>query len=342
MWFKNLYLYKLQQDFEWTAEDLHEKLALRPFAPCVQEQRESVGWVSPLGRDSQVMAHAANGYILVSLAHQERMLPSSVIREALEVRLAEIEACDGRKVSGREKKDLKEAIEFELLPKAFTRTRQIDAWLDPQGRWLILNTASATQAERLTHYLRASIDSLPLKAPETEMTPVCLMTQWLRDGVLPAPFELGEECELRSQGDDQSVAVFKKHELRSDEVQSNLDNGKWVSKLMLVWDKKISFMLTDNLLIKRLKFLDVMGEQLDEHDPQSYAEKKDIEFTLMTGEVTRLLQDLLHCLNPQQTEDVDRENNPASPPIANEYFVEEKEMAESENESANPENEDEK
>lgn len=302
MWFKNLYLYRLQQDFSWSAEDLHEKLAERPFRPCTDEQRESVGWDSPLGRDSEVMAHGANGCVLVSMAHQERMLPGSVIREELDARLAEIEARDGRKVTGREKKDLKEQIEFELLPKAFTRTRHIDAWLDPQHHWLILNTSSATQAERLTHHLRASVDSLPIKMPDTELSPVLLMTQWLREGELPAPFELGEECELRSQGDDQSVAVFKKHELRSDEVLSNLENGKLVSKLMLVWDNKISFMLTDNLLIKRLKFLDVFAEQLDEQDPQSQAEKKDIEFTLMTGEIAQMLSDLLRCLNPQQAE----------------------------------------
>ena len=113
--------------------------------------------------------------------------------------------------------------------------------------------------------------------------------------------ELGEECELRSQGDDQSVAVFKKHELLSDEVKSNLATGKLVSKLMLTWDQRISFVLTDTLQIKRLKFLDVFDEQLNEQDPQSHAERKDIEFTLMTGEVSRLLADLMACFNPPKT-----------------------------------------
>ncbi|TXH71426.1 MAG: recombination-associated protein RdgC, partial [Thiothrix sp.] len=81
-------------------------------------------------------------------------------------------------------------------------------------------------------------------------------------------------------------------------VKSNLATGKLVSKLMLTWDQRISFVLTDNFQIKRLKFLDVFDEQLDEQDPQSYAERKDIEFTLMTGEVARLLTDLMACFNP--------------------------------------------
>jgi recombination associated protein RdgC len=69
---------------------------------------------------------------------------------------------------------------------------------------------------------------------------------------------------------------------------------------MLTWDHRLSFVLTENLQIKRLKFLDVFDEQLNEQDPQSYAERKDIEFTLMTGEVSRLLADLMHCFNPPQ------------------------------------------
>ena len=298
MWFKNLYLYQLQQEFPLTAETLHERLATKPFAPCTKEQRESSGWITPLGKDAESFAHGSGHFILISMAHQERMLPATVMRETLDERVEEIEARENRKVSSREKKDLREQIEFELLPQAFTRTRQLDAWIDTAKRWVVLNTSSASQAERLTSLLRKAIDSFPVVAPETQQSPMFVMTQWLTQGVLPAPFEFGEECELRSQGEDQAVATFKKHELLSEEVKSNLATGKMVSKLMLVWDKRISFVLTDNLQVKRVKFLDVFDEQLEEQDPQSQAERKDMEFTLMTGEVARLLEDLMRCFNP--------------------------------------------
>ncbi len=301
MWFKNLYLYKLQQAFPLTAEALHEQLTARSFIGCLKDQRESSGWVAPLGRPSESLVHAANGYIWVTMAHQERMLPSSVVKEELDERVGDLQERENRKLSSREKKDMREQIEFELLPQAFTRTRQLDAWIDPNEQWLVVNTSSATQAERLTALLRKCIDTLPIAAPETSNSPTFLMTHWLTEGVLPPKFALGEECELRSQGDDQSVAVFKKHELLSDEVKSNLATGKLVSKLMLTWDQRISFVLTDTLQIKRLKFLDVFDEQLNEQDPQSHAERKDIEFTLMTGEVSRLLADLMACFNPPKT-----------------------------------------
>lgn len=303
MWFKNLYLYRLQDDFSVTPEELHEKLTEKLFFECGKEQKETMGWVSPLGRDSEVLAHAANGYLLMTMAMQERMLPASVVREELDERVAHIQTQEDRKVSSREKKDMREQIEFELLPQAFKRTRKLDGWIDPNDGWLILNVSSATQAEKFTGLLRKSVGSLPTKTPETAVTPISLMTEWLREGELPEPFELGAECELRGQGDEQSVAVFKKHKLLTDEVQANLETGKLVSKLMLTWDEKISFVLTDNLQLKRIKFLDVFDDQLDEHDPQSHAEKLDIEFSLMTGEVANMLKDLMACFNPQTKED---------------------------------------
>lgn len=299
MWFKNLYLYKLQGEFPLSAEELDEKLSSKLFAPCGGEQRESSGWVPPLGRGAESLVHSSNGYILLTMAHQERMLPSSVIKDELDERVATIQERDARKVGGKEKKDLREQIEFELLPRAFTRTRKLDAWIDPHNQWLIINTSSPTQAERFTGQLRKTIDSLPVATPETDNSPVSMMTQWLSEGVLPAPFVLGGECELLSQDEEQSVAVFKKHELMAEEVQSNLANGKLVSKLQLSWDNKISFVLTEDLQIKRLKFLDVFDDQLDEHDPQSHAEKMDIEFTLMTGEVSLLLNNLFDCFKSQ-------------------------------------------
>jgi recombination associated protein RdgC len=295
MWFKNLYLLQLSPDFTLTPEDLHTALEAKPFMGCGKEQRESIGWVPPLGRHSEQLVHVANGYMLLTIAHQERMLPSSVIREELDERVALLEDKESRKVSNCEKKDMREQIEFELLPQAFTRTRKMDAWLDLEQGWMIVNTSSSTQAERMTKLLRTTLGSLPVAAPKTDSSPTNLMTQWLNEGVLPVPFALGEECELRSQGDEKSVAVFKRHELTTDVVQANLAAGKMVSKLGLVWDEKISFILSDELQLRRVRFLDVLEDSLKDSDPQSHAEKLDIEFSLMTGEVTKLLADLMKC-----------------------------------------------
>ncbi|CAG0896359.1 unnamed protein product [Cyprideis torosa] len=286
-------------EFPLSAEELHEKLEGHAFTSCGSEQRESIGWVPPLGKNTETLAHSVNGCILIRLAMQERLLPASVIKDELEERVAEIQERESRKVGGKEKKDLREQIEFDLLPKAFTRTKYLDAWIDASAGWLVVNTASATQAETLTGMLRKTIGSLPVIAPETAITPISLLTHWLQDSTsMPAVFDLGMGAELVGAGEERSKVTFKAHELQAEEVQANLDHGKQVSQLELIWRDRISFKLDQHLQIKGLKFLDVFDDQLDGHDPQSHAEKIDIEFALMSGEVRELLSDLMAAFNP--------------------------------------------
>lgn len=294
MWFKNLYLLKLKNDFELNYDELNEQLQTKLFQPCASDQRESIGWVSPFGRDSQELVLSANGeqFLLVTMAHQERLLPASVIKEILDEKVQAIQDQEDRKVSNKEKKELREQIEFELLPRAFTRTRRLDAWLDIKNGWVVLNSASAAQAERLTGLLRKTLGSFPTNPLDAGFKPAHLMTQWLKQGHAQAPFELGDMCELRATGDQAGVVVFKQHELNTDEVMLNLNAGKLVSKIMLTWADKLSFVLTEDLQIKRLKFLDIFDEKMSEQDPQSHAEQLDISFTLMTAEVAALLDDV--------------------------------------------------
>lgn len=297
MWFKNLYIYKFEKDFTLNAEQLHDELSTKPFAPCSATQRESMGWLPPLGKNTDSYTHASNNFILLSMARQERLLPATVIKETLQEKVEEIETAENRKVSSREKKEMREDIEHELLPRAFTRTQKLDAWIDPNNGWLILNTPSAPRAEAFTQLLRKTLGSLPVTLPESETSPAAAMTSWLNSGKLPEPFALGYECELKNQGDDKGTVAFKQHDLTLDEVQTNLQAGKYAAKLAIEWDEKISFVLSEDLQIKKLKFLDVMEDQLKDNDPQTHEEHLDIQFALMTGEVAQLLKDLMKALN---------------------------------------------
>jgi len=296
MWFKNLYLFKFEKDFTLNAEELHDELLKKPFTPCSATQRESLGWVSPIGSGDS-MTHSSSKNILITMARQERILPAAVVKEALQEKIEVIQDSENRKVGAKEKKELREEIEDQLLPRAFTRTQKIDAWIDPKNGWLLLNTSSAPRAEEFATLLRKTLGSLPIALPQSEVSPAVAMTQWLSNRELPAPFILGFESELKNQGDDKGSVVFKQHDLTLDEIQTSLKAGKSVSKLALEWDEKISFVLTEELQIKKLKFLDVLDEQLKDNDPQTHEEHLDIEFALMTGEVAQLLIDLMKALD---------------------------------------------
>jgi recombination associated protein RdgC len=63
----------------------------------------------------------------------------------------------------------------------------------------------------------------------------------------------------------------------------------------MTWNDKISFVLTEQLQIKRLAFLDILKEEA-ESQAETTEELFDLDFTLMTGELARLLADLVDAL----------------------------------------------
>ncbi len=296
MWFRNLYLFKFEQSFNYNAEDLQNALENNQLADCPPGQRESSGWISPFGRHNDQLVLANQGFYLIRMARQERILPASVIKEHLLERVDRIEARENRKVGGRERREIREELEFELLPKAFTKTTHLDAWIDSKHGWLIINTSSAPRAEAFAKLLRNSLGNLSIVLPETNSSPLASMTQWLNKDRPPRPFDFGYECLFKTADEEKSTVAFKRHTLIGDELRANLDAGKFVTQLELIWDDKVRFILIDNLIIKRVKFLDIMADDLDKQGFESSEEKIDAEFALMTGEVTQLLVELMQEL----------------------------------------------
>ncbi len=292
MWFKNFYLLRLAEDFEVDPNEIELSLKNKPKISLGAEQFENSSFASPFGGDSSVMCHSVAGYSLFTLAYEKKDIPASVVREELDKMVKAVEAKEGRKVGGREKKDFREEVEFNLLPRAFSKTTKTDGYFTPD-RWLIINTSSVNVAERVTKNLRECLGTLQVTPATVSESPAITMTAWVKSGFPPAPFTLGESVELCSVNEEKSTAKFARHELTAEAVQANIAAGKLVSKLALVWDEKISFTLSDELVISKVKFLDVLQDSMKDESPESAAEKLDIEFALMTGEVSAMLKDLM-------------------------------------------------
>ena len=103
MWFKNIRAYRLTSPFTLSPEQLAGQLAQRAFSPCARSQALALGWVPPLGGEDGELVHAAAGRMLVKLKREEKLLPSTVVRELLEEKVAEIEAGQARKVYRKER-----------------------------------------------------------------------------------------------------------------------------------------------------------------------------------------------------------------------------------------------
>ncbi len=297
MWFKNIFIYRLPENCAITAETLQEKLALKPLLPCSGLDKQSRGWVSCRGDDRLV--HAAGGHILFALGVEQKLLPATIINRFAKERAAEIEAQQGYKVGRKEMKDIKEAMTEELLPRAFALLRTTYAWIDTVNGRLIIDAASSARAEELLEFLNKTLDELPVKPLHTDISPVAAMTDWLAGEAAPAGFTIDRELELRATGESRATVRYANHALEGEEILAHIAAGKRATRLGLTWNDRISFVLNEQLQVKRLEFLEIIKEEstalADTAD-----EMFELDFTLMTGELAKMLTDLTDALGGEK------------------------------------------
>ena len=297
MWFKSLVIYRFSKPFELTAEQLEDKLAEKRFKSCGSQDMTTYGWLPPLGRHGSLLTHSTNGFVMIRARKEEKILPASVINEAVNERIETIEQEQDRQVFNKEKKALKDDVVMELLPKAFTKSQDTFAYIDAEAGWIVIDASSFKKAEELTSCLRESIGSLPIINPALKNIPSAIMTQWLQQNpTVPAPFSLGFDCELREPGDEGGQISVKKQTLITNEILAHLDAGMQVSKLAMNWDDAQTFVLGDDLIIRKLKFTEVIEEKLDDIQAETAAEQFDADFSVMTLSVRQLITDLVSAL----------------------------------------------
>jgi len=293
MWFKNLTLFRLIEPFPLNAEALAARLDRRAFQPCPSFQPSAAGWTPPLGRKARDRLHTVAGRWLMCLRTEEKLLPPIVVNQALAERIALIEDEQRRPVRRREKLELRDQLVQELLPRALTRSRLSYAYLDVADGWLVVDSASPRGVEELTGTLRETIDSLPITPPRVRQSVSATMTAWLTEGQAPGEFMLGDSCELREGGEAGGVVRCRGQDLTGDEIRAHLAAGKQVTQLGLVWQDRLAFVLDEALVVRRLQFLDVVRESLQDDATHSPEAVFDAEFALMTGELALLLPRLL-------------------------------------------------
>lgn len=288
MWFRNLQLYRLVNDFPFDAEALHGRLSDRVFKPCGGLDTHSVGWAPPAGRDTTQLVHSTNGRLMICQRREDRLLPSTVVNEQVEERATAISAAEQRPVGRKERRQLRDEVVVDLLPRAFTRNRYRHAYIDPQAGWVIVDSGTAKQAEEMLSLLRETLGSLRAKPLAVASAPAAVLTRWLEHQP-PPDFELGDECELKEPVENGAVVRGRRIDLAGGDVSTHLDGGLQVGRVAVAWQDRISCLLCDDLGIRRLRFLDLVMNEAADVDTDDDLARFDADFALMGMELARFL-----------------------------------------------------
>ncbi len=291
MWFKNLALYRLTEDFDVSADELNDKMEAQRFRECGKMDVQSYGWVSPLGGD-HLLVHQASGFIMLCAQTQEKVLPHSVVNELTAEKIEAIENQDARKLTRKERSALKDEVIFQLLPQAFSFKKKLFAYIDVKEGWIVVDSAASGKAEDMLSLLRKSLGSLPVVPLNTQQSPTSVMTRWLQQQ-LPADIVINDEAELLSVEREGATIRCKRHDLTTPHILQLLENNMQVNKLAIEWSERLTCVLDANLAVKRLKFTDLVLEKAGDINSDSDIERFDADFSIMTLELRSFLNRLV-------------------------------------------------
>jgi len=301
MWFKNLLTYRLTQEVPFEPEALEAALASKPARPCASQELTTYGFVAPFGKGEDApLVHVSGEYLLIAARKEERILPSSVVNDAVKEKVEEIETEQMRKVYKKERDQIKDEIIQAFLPRAFIRRSMIFAAIAPRLGVILVNSASAKRAEDLLSTLREVMGSLPVRPATVKIAPVATMTDWVKSQQAAEGFYVLDECELRDTAEDGGIVRCKRQDLTGEEIQLHLSTGKVVTQLALAWQDKLSFILDDKMVIKRLKFEELLQEQAEQDAGDEAAQQFDASFQLMMMTFAEFLPVLFEALGGEE------------------------------------------
>lgn len=297
MWFKNLLVYRLKPNARLKVDTVEEKLKENALQPCGSFEMESRGWVAPRGDER--FLHSLERQWLITHGVNQRILPGSVITQTAQERAAKLAERQGRPVGRKQMREIRERVIEELMPKALTRRRTLAAWIDPVNGWVAVDTAADKKADELLESFIATDIDIDVKRLETTQSPSAQMTLWLTSGKIPAPFTIDQDLELRASGESRATVRYVNHPLEGREIREHIAGGKIATRLGMTWKNRISFVLTEQLQIKRVVFLDILKNET-ESQAEDAEEQFDIDFALMTGELAAMLTDLTQALGGEK------------------------------------------
>ncbi len=292
--FKNALIYRIESWDPPALSAIEQRLAGQRFIECAASQPESAGWVEPRGEKHGALIETVAGQTLLRACVERKAVPASVVKSMLEQRLKKIEADTGRRPRGKALRELKEGIVHELLPRAFAKRSHTLVWLDAKTRRVIVDAASVKKADTLVTRLADLLGGgLRLSLLQTQTSPATAMAEWLATREAPAGFSIDRDCELKQPDSEKASVRYARHTLDIDEMAQHIRQGKLPTQLAMTWNGRVSFVLSDALTLKKIKLLDVV---LEGNAPGKDGDGFDADVALCTGELGRLIPDLVAAL----------------------------------------------
>jgi len=303
---RSVRFYSLGTDWPSSEQELSDKLAKAAFKPCGPYVERSSGFEAPVSARPELFARRVAGTDLMRLRSQVRVLPAGALNEALEARLEEYRARMQEEPGRRTKRQLKEQMRDELLPKTLVRSERTTALFIVAERVLAVGAGSESRADRFVEHLRSALGNLDAKPLELARPYGELLTR-VFTGNGPRELVLARECRLRELRDEHGTVRWQNVDLAHATVQRCLKDDMELTHLAFELGSTARAVLDTRGVVTKLELLgqDALAE--GNEDPLA---RQDAETALIGGTLRELLSVLRRALGGESAA---ASRRPASP-----------------------------
>jgi recombination associated protein RdgC len=280
MWPKSATIFGISPKAQFPVEQLE---AAR-FVPVGDLQLTSCGFVPIQGE----LAYRQGKHLLLRFMTEKKHLPGSAVAVKLEERCAALEDEQGFPPGKKARKELKERIVDELLPRALSSRRTTLVWIDQVQHRIVIDSTSNSVVDEILKTLRKTFTG-ELGICDVSWPRDKVITEWVNDEA-PHDFTLDDSLVVQYPGAKGKVVKFERGSCDDTDVMDSLQRGAVVQSVAMTFGSRLSFVMTDNNQIRKLRALDVLQEGRDaEKDVDRFA--GDVE--LMTRELGVLIDRLV-------------------------------------------------
>lgn len=139
-------------------EQMRQHLQTRAFSEIGAAEAQRTGF-APIEDTGEMVIDLPEGFAF-GFRIDTKILPASAVNAALKERIAKIEAEQEFKVGRKYKRELKEEVLLDMLPKALVKTTNLTVVYHRDTKLLVVPTASKATADAVTSAMVQAIESI--------------------------------------------------------------------------------------------------------------------------------------------------------------------------------------
>ncbi|MDW5418617.1 recombination-associated protein RdgC [Iodobacter sp. CM08] len=282
------------------ANDISDCLKRLAYSEIQPTEETKVGFVSYSDLDSienLVTVVDPNGRILIiTLRSDVKSIPEGESLKEIK-RIAKERKLDIKSLPKKEIKALQKEARIKLMPTAPVKTTLHHLVFDCRECKLLVCESSVKAAEKVATIFLNSLAMLGDRAPklvplqlDAEIIIGCF-TAWLKEKIAAQPFNLGNYAYLIDAADeDKPTAKLDHHDLTVEEVGRHLGSGKKVKEILLRYDNDITFIVTTDLVFKKVTATKNLQAMLKKESENSLMAPLSLMYIKCDMSLTELLE----------------------------------------------------